>query len=60
MKAEEEEVDIDTVPEETRPRETQFHGVLPNDEDMMWADREPDDDREGWKLRLTMEEEWGI
>ncbi|KAJ6627441.1 WD40-repeat-containing domain protein [Mycena sp. CBHHK59/15] len=58
MKEEEEEVDIDTVPEAAKPRDVQLHGVLPGDEDVAWADEEPDDDLEGWKMNVIMEEDW--
>lgn len=60
MKAEEEEVDIDTVPETARPRGVQLHGVQAGDEDLAWADQELDDDLEGWKMRVIMEDDWDM
>ncbi|KAJ7367904.1 WD40-repeat-containing domain protein [Mycena albidolilacea] len=60
MKAEEEEVDIDTMPEAAKPREVQLHGVQPGDEDVTWADEEPDDDQQDWKMGVIMEEDWDL
>ncbi|KAJ7179564.1 COMPASS complex protein [Mycena filopes] len=60
MKEEEEEVDIETVPEAAKPREIQLHGVQPGDEDLAWADDEPDDDQKPISLRVIMEEDWDI
>ncbi|KAF7354969.1 COMPASS complex protein [Mycena sanguinolenta] len=60
MKEEEEEVDIDTVPEAAKPRQIHHHGVQPGDEDVAWADEEPDDDQQDWKMRVIMEEDWDI
>ncbi|CAK5275830.1 unnamed protein product [Mycena citricolor] len=58
MKAEEEEVDIDGLPD--KPQEVQLQGVIPDDEDIAWAVEEPDLDVEGWKLRIDMDEEWDL
>jgi len=60
MKEEEEEVDIDTVPEAAKPRDIQLHGVQPGDEDVAWADEELDDDQQDWKMRVIMEEDWDM
>jgi COMPASS component SWD1 len=60
MKEEEEEVDIDTVPEAAKPREIQLHGVQLRDDDVTWADDEPDEDQEDWKMKVIMEEDWDI
>ena len=50
MKAEEVDVDIDSVPEEPC--------ILPlavDDEDIKWADQEPDDDAEPWKMKVLIQ-----
>jgi len=60
MKEEEEEVDVDTVPEAAKPRQVQLHGVQIGDEDVAWADEEPDDDLHDWTMRVTMEEDWDM
>nr|GAT47739.1 predicted protein [Mycena chlorophos] len=59
MKEEEEEVDVDTVPAPlAKARDAQIHGVVVDDEDLQWADEEPDDDQEEWTLQPVMEDEW--
>ncbi|KAF5357657.1 hypothetical protein D9758_007441 [Tetrapyrgos nigripes] len=56
MKAEEEEIDIDTVIEDTsRPsNKLQAHG---DDEDLAWADGDPDEDIAGWTMKIVMDDE---
>lgn len=60
MKEEEEEVDIETMPEAAKPRDIQLHGVQAGDEDVAWADEEPDDDLQDWKMRVIIEEDWDM
>ncbi|KAF7331669.1 WD-REPEATS-REGION domain-containing protein [Mycena kentingensis (nom. inval.)] len=57
MREEDEVVDVDTVPV-TKPREVQMHGVGLNDEDLAWADEDPDEDIEDWTMQPVMEDEW--
>jgi COMPASS component SWD1 len=60
MKAEEENVDIESIDSPTLPLPTQrlSHGVNGgSDEDMMWADEEADEDVVGWKMKLRMEDD---
>ncbi|KAK0453170.1 WD40 repeat-like protein [Armillaria borealis] len=53
MKAEEEEVDLDTVPDD--PAQFSARQSVPgDDEDLTWADQEPDDDSP-WKMKIIME-----
>ena len=52
MKAEEEDVDVDTTGDETHQK-PQF---LPQEnEDDEWADLEPDDDCPTWKMKIILE-----
>ncbi len=53
MKAEEEEVDLDTVPDDPAQFSTR-QSVPGDDEDLTWADQEPDDDSP-WKMKIIME-----
>ncbi|KAK7471097.1 chromatin binding protein [Stygiomarasmius scandens] len=56
MKAEEEEVDIDTVTEDPSRSKNQIVSQG-DDEDLDWADEDPDEDVAGWTMRIIMEEE---
>ncbi|TFK74390.1 COMPASS complex protein [Pluteus cervinus] len=57
MKAEEREVDVETVEAEVPPqRIIQNHNGI-EDEDLAWAEEEPDDDTAGWKMKLVMDDE---
>lgn len=51
MRAEEEDVDIDTMPSDPEPFPT-----TPDDEDLIWAEQEPDDDTHPWKMKIHMED----
>ncbi|KAF7301216.1 WD-REPEATS-REGION domain-containing protein [Mycena indigotica] len=57
MKEEEQEVDVDTVVV-TKPRHGQLHGVVTEDEDLVWAEEDPDEDVEEWIMQPVMEEDW--
>jgi COMPASS component SWD1 len=58
MRQEEEEVDIDGIVEDAPRRQTQPLGWNgDHDEDILWADDEPDDDIRDWKMRIVMEED---
>ncbi|THH01764.1 hypothetical protein EW026_g1002 [Hermanssonia centrifuga] len=57
QKEEEEEIDINGA-EEKGDRGDYWNGE--EDEDIAWADDEPDDDLPGWKLKVIMEEESDI
>jgi COMPASS component SWD1 len=56
MKAEEEEVDIDTVIEDTTRPSSKLQ-AQEDDEDLAWADEDPDDDAAGWKMKIIMDDE---
>jgi hypothetical protein len=63
MKAEEEDVDIESIDSATLPLPTRrlSHGVNGgSDEDIMWADEEADEDVVGWKMKLSMDTEADI
>ncbi len=51
MKAEEEEVDIDGL-----PNDPVQYPLKADDEDMSWADQEPDEDSQPWKMRVLVED----
>ena len=54
MREEEEDVDIETGIElQVEPSPRVYGDVY--DEDLLWAEDEPDEDNPGWKLRLIME-----
>ncbi|EKM59556.1 uncharacterized protein PHACADRAFT_85948 [Phanerochaete carnosa HHB-10118-sp] len=55
QKEEEEEVDIHSVEVEKRGDYWKWNAA--DDEDIAWADDEPDDDNAGWKLKILTEEE---
>ena len=54
-KEEDEPVDIDGVNEAAS---TEQNGTL--DEDLAWADEEPDEDTENWKLKTIMKNEYDM
>ena len=54
-KEEDEPVDIDGVNEAAS---TDQNGTL--DEDLAWADEEPDEDTENWKLKTIMKDEYDM
>ena len=54
-KEEDEPVDIDGVNEAAS---TDQNGTL--DEDLTWADEEPDEDTENWKLKTIMKDEYDM
>lgn len=54
-KAEEEEVDVLGIEEEKVGDYWKWNAE--DDEDIAWADDEPDDDLPGWKFKILMEEE---
>lgn len=58
MKAEEEEIDI-LSGVDTAARQDSQRGLVSGDDDeeMMWATDEPDDDEAGWKMKLWMEDD---
>ena len=55
QKEEEEEVDVQSVEVEKRGDYWKWNAA--DDEDIAWADDDPDDDIAGWKLKILMEEE---
>ncbi|VDC02495.1 unnamed protein product [Peniophora sp. CBMAI 1063] len=55
MREEEEDVDIETGVE-LNMESPRVNGDL-HDEDLLWAEDEPDEDKPGWKLRLIMVED---
>lgn len=55
MKQEEEEVDIFTGKDAEEIVE--HPRVNGDDEDIGWADDEPDEDVRGWKMKIVMEDE---
>lgn len=57
-KAEEDEVDIDTITTADGPYQKNRSELLEvDDEDNAWADEEPDDDGESFKMKIIMEED---
>ena len=54
-KEEDEPVDIDGVNEAAS---TDQNGTI--DEDLAWADEEPDEDTENWKLKTIMKDEYDM
>lgn len=59
MKAEEEAVDVDGVDEYTEASQHRLDGLMlhgdeETDEDILWAIEEPDEDVDGWQLKLHM------
>lgn len=56
--AEEEEVDITGIEQEKKGDYWKWNAD--DDEDIAWADEEPDDDMAGWKFKILMEEETEI
>lgn len=56
QKAEEEEIDITGIEEEEK-RGDYWKWNADDDDDIAWADDEPDDDLPGWKFKILMEEE---
>lgn len=52
---EEQEVDILSI--EVEKRGDYWAWNADEDEDIAWADDEPDDDLAGWKLKIIMEDE---
>ena len=54
-KEEDEPIDIDGVNEAAS---TDQNGTL--DEDLAWADEEPDEDTENWKLKTIMKDEYDV
>ena len=56
QKEEEEEVDILSVAE-VEKRGDYWKWNAADDEDIAWADDEPDDDDAEWKLKILLEEE---
>jgi COMPASS component SWD1 len=56
MKQEEDEVDIDSVIEDAPERNAQPVGLQGEDEDLAWADEDPDDDEGEWKMKIIMED----
>lgn len=57
MKEEEQEVDIDGR-ENILPDRSYYAPA--DDEDIVWADDEPDQDKSNWKLKVNMEDESDI
>lgn len=57
MKAEEEEVDIDTIVDDGPQRQVQIYGAQGEDDDIAWANEEPDDDVGSWKMKIIMEDD---
>jgi hypothetical protein len=57
MKAEEEEVDIDSLVEDAAHRNTRLDRSHTEDEDIAWADREVDKDLGDFKLKITIHED---
>ncbi|KAI0775475.1 WD40 repeat-like protein [Irpex lacteus] len=55
QKAEEEEIDIASVEEEKQDDYWKWNAE--GDEDIAWAEDEPDDDLPGWKFKILMEED---
>jgi COMPASS component SWD1 len=56
MKEEEEEVDVITITENVSERQPQAGGWNgDHDEDILWADEEPDDDVQEWSMKTVME-----
>ena len=56
MREEEEDVDIETGIELIVDPPPRINGDI-HDEDLLWAEDEPDEDNPGWKLRLIMEDD---
>lgn len=56
MREEEEDVDIETGIELNVAPPQRINGDV-HDEDLLWAQDEPDEDNPGWKLRLIMEDD---
>ena len=54
-KEEDEPIDIDGVGDAAN---TDQNGIL--DEDLAWADEEPDEDTENWKLKTIMKDEYDM
>lgn len=56
MKEEEQEVDIAGVDGGgAQPNGVRINGE--HDEDILWADEEPDEDMEGWKMKILIEDD---
>lgn len=57
MKAEEEEVEIGFIPEDTAHRNGQPDRSQTEDEDIAWADQEADKDLGDFKIKIIMQED---
>ncbi|CDO74160.1 hypothetical protein BN946_scf185043.g211 [Trametes cinnabarina] len=58
MLEEEEDVDIEgAVIDVAAPAADQLRQSSENDEDVLWALEEPDDDVKGWKMKVLVEDE---
>ncbi|EJF63084.1 COMPASS complex protein [Dichomitus squalens] len=60
MLEEEEDVDIESGVEEVNGTADHTRQNGENDEDILWALEEPDDDMKGWELKVIMDEEDGV
>jgi len=57
MKAEEEEVDIDSMVEDAAHRNARLDRSQTEDEDIAWADQEADKDLGDFKMKITMQDD---
>lgn len=57
MKEEEEEVDVDSILEDETKGKVQNVGWSADDEDILWAEEEPDDDIKDWTMHIIMEDD---
>ena len=56
MKQEEEEVDVEGIFEVANEQNPQVVGLSrEDDEDILWADKEPDDDVRNWNMKIIIE-----
>lgn len=56
MREEDAEVDINGVDEVLDATEIELRREV-KDDDILWAESEPDDDEKGWKMKLVMNPE---
>jgi hypothetical protein len=59
MKAEEEEVDVNTIPVVISPRNRHEDGMDAGDEDLVWADQDTVD-KEAFRMKVLMQDETDI
>lgn len=60
MKQEEEEVDVDGLVDDELKRDIQAVRWNGDDEDIQWAEEEPDDDVRDWTMKIIMEDDADI